>query len=112
MRAGPNNEAREGGFCPALKPLYRRRPTFKSESCISEQASPLLRGFKAKAALDLFDAGSSAVYFVGDPEKIADNVKVYRDEAELSALILSARPLIEEAETISPLLLPRLDEIP
>src|ERR1700734_4211585 len=76
MRAGPNNEAREGGFCPALKPLYRRRPTFKSESCISEQASPLLRGFKAKAALDLFDAGSSAVYFVGDPEEIADNVKV------------------------------------
>ena len=57
------------------------------------------------------DAGSSAVYFVGDPEEIADNVKVYHDEAKLSALILSGRPLIDEAEMVSRLLLPRLAEI-
>ena len=56
-------------------------------------------------------AGSSAVYFVGDPEEIADNVKVYHDEAKLSALILSGRPLIDEAEMVSRLLLPRLAEI-
>jgi alkanesulfonate monooxygenase len=71
----------------------------------------LFAGITAWSPLDIFDAGSSAVYFVGDPEEIADNVKVYRDEAKLSALILSGWPLIEEAETVSQLLLPRLDEI-
>ena len=55
--------------------------------------------------------GSSAVYFVGDPEEIADNVKVYHDEAKLPALILSGWPLIDEAEMVSRLLLPRLAEI-
>jgi alkanesulfonate monooxygenase len=71
----------------------------------------LFAGITAWSPLDIFDAGSSAVYFVGDPEDIADNVKNYRDEAKLSALILSGWPLIEEAETVSQLLLPRLDEI-
>jgi alkanesulfonate monooxygenase len=71
----------------------------------------LFAGITAWSPLDIFDAGSSAVYFVGDPEDIADNVKAYRDEAKLSALILSGWPLIEEAETVSRLLLPRLDEI-
>ncbi len=71
----------------------------------------LFAGVTAWSPLDIFDAGSSAVYFVGDPEEIADNVKVYRDETKLSALILSGWPLIEEAETVSKLLLPRLDEI-
>jgi alkanesulfonate monooxygenase len=71
----------------------------------------LFAGITAWAPLDIFDAGSSAVYFVGDPEGIADNVKVYRDAAKLSALILSGWPLIEEAKTVSQLLLPRLDEI-
>jgi alkanesulfonate monooxygenase len=67
----------------------------------------LFAGITAWSPLDIFDAGSSAVYFVGDPEEIADNIKVYRDKA----LILSGWPLIEEAETVSQLLLPRLDEI-
>jgi alkanesulfonate monooxygenase len=71
----------------------------------------LFAGITAWSPLDIFDSGSSAVYFVGDPEEIADNVKVYRDEAKLSALILSGWPLIEEAETVSRLLLPRLGEI-
>jgi alkanesulfonate monooxygenase len=71
----------------------------------------LFAGTTAWSPLDIFDAGSSAVYFVGDPEGIADNVKVYRDEAKLSALILSGWPLIDEAETVSQLLLPRLNEI-
>jgi alkanesulfonate monooxygenase len=71
----------------------------------------LFAGITAWSPLDIFDAGSSAVYFVGDPEEIADNVKAYRDEAKLSALILSGWPLIEEAETVSQLLLPRLEEI-
>jgi alkanesulfonate monooxygenase len=47
----------------------------------------------------------------GDPEEIAENIKVYRDEAKLSALIPSGWPLIDEAETVSRLRLPRLDEI-
>jgi alkanesulfonate monooxygenase len=71
----------------------------------------LFAGVAAWSPLDIFNAGSSAVYFIGDPDEIADNVKVYRDEAKLSALILSGWPLIEEAETVSQLLLPRLDEI-
>jgi alkanesulfonate monooxygenase len=71
----------------------------------------LFAGITAWSPLDIFDAGSSAVYFVGDPEEIADNVNVYRDAAKLSALILSGWPLIEEAKTVSQLLLPRLDEI-
>jgi alkanesulfonate monooxygenase len=71
----------------------------------------LFAGITAWSPLDIFDAGSSAVYFVGDPEEIANNVQIYRDKARLSALILSGWPLIEEAETVSRLLLPRLDEI-
>ena len=71
----------------------------------------LFAGITAWSPFDIFDTGSSVVYFVGDPEEIADNVKVYRDETALSALILSGWPLIEEAETVSRLLLPRLDEI-
>jgi hypothetical protein len=60
-------------------------------------------GITAWSPLDNFDAGSSAVNFVGNPEGIAGNVKVYRDEAKLSAPILSGWPLIEEAETVSQL---------
>ena len=49
----------------------------------------LFAGITAWSPLDIFDAGSSAVYFVGDPEEVADNVKAYCDAAGLSALILS-----------------------
>jgi alkanesulfonate monooxygenase len=71
----------------------------------------LYAGITAWSPLDIFDVGSSAVYFVGDPDAIADNVKIYHDEAELSALILSGWPLREEAEIVAMLLLPRLAEI-
>ena len=36
----------------------------------------LFAGITAWSQLDIFDAGSSAVYFVGEPAEIADNVKV------------------------------------
>jgi alkanesulfonate monooxygenase len=74
-------------------------------------APALYAGVTAWSPLDIFDAGSSAVYFVGDPEAIAGNVKAYHDEAGLSALILSGWPLIDEARNVAELLIPRLNEI-
>jgi alkanesulfonate monooxygenase len=71
----------------------------------------LYAGVTAWSPLDIFDVGSSAVYFVGDPDTIADNVKLYHDEAGLSALILSGWPLTEEANNVAALLIPRLNEI-
>jgi alkanesulfonate monooxygenase len=86
-----------GGCIPKLEALRLERRLFA--------------GITAWSPLDIFDAGSSAVYFVGDPEDVAENVQAYRDAAGLSALILSAWPLIEEAEAVSRLLLPRLAQI-
>jgi alkanesulfonate monooxygenase len=71
----------------------------------------LFAGITAWSPLDIFDTGSSAVYFVGDPEDIAENIQAYRDAAGLSALILSGWPLIEEAEAVSKWLLPRLAQV-
>jgi alkanesulfonate monooxygenase len=71
----------------------------------------LYAGITAWSPLDIFNAGSSAVYFVGDPDAIADNIKIYHDEAGLSALILSGWPLIDEAKNVAALLIPRLKEI-
>jgi alkanesulfonate monooxygenase len=71
----------------------------------------LFAGITAWSPLDIFDTGSSAVYFVGDPDDIAENVQAYRDAARLSALILSGWPLIEEAEAVSKWLLPRLAQV-
>jgi alkanesulfonate monooxygenase len=71
----------------------------------------LYAGITAWSPLDIFNTGSSAVYFVGDPDTIADNVKLYHDEAGLSALILSGWPLIDEARNVAELLIPRLNEI-
>jgi alkanesulfonate monooxygenase len=71
----------------------------------------LYAGITAWSPLDIFDAGSSAVYFVGDPEDVASELKEYHDRAGLGAIILSGWPLIEEAETTAKLLLPRLAEI-
>jgi alkanesulfonate monooxygenase len=71
----------------------------------------LYAGITAWSPLDIFNAGSSAVYFVGDPEDVAGNIKTYHDEAGLSALILSGWPLIEEARNVAALLIPRLNEI-
>lgn len=72
---------------------------------------PLFAGITAWSPLDIFNSGSSAVYFVGDPETIAQGVQRYHDEAGLTALILAGWPLIEEAQTVADLLLPRLAEI-
>ncbi|MQT11086.1 LLM class flavin-dependent oxidoreductase [Segnochrobactrum spirostomi] len=71
----------------------------------------LFAGITAWSPLDIFDAGSSAVYFVGDPDTIAADVARYHDDAGLTALILSGWPLIDEARRVSELLLPRLAEI-
>jgi alkanesulfonate monooxygenase len=71
----------------------------------------LFAGITAWSPLDIFDTGSSAVYFVGDPEAVAGNIKIYHDEAGLSALILSGWPLIDEARNVAALLIPRLNEI-
>jgi alkanesulfonate monooxygenase len=71
----------------------------------------LYAGVTAWSPLDIFDTGSSAVYFVGDPEDVASELKDYHDRTGLSAIILSGWPLIEEAEASAKLLLPRLVEI-
>jgi alkanesulfonate monooxygenase len=71
----------------------------------------LYAGITAWSPLDIFDVGSSAVYFVGDPDAVVDNIKIYHDTAGLSALILSGWPLIEEAKSVAALLIPRLVEI-
>ena len=57
----------------------------------------LFAGITAWSSLNIFNAGSSAVYFVGDREAIAENVKAYHDCAGLSALILCSWPLIESS---------------
>jgi alkanesulfonate monooxygenase len=98
-------DAQRQGWVKAL--LDGRLP--KLEELRLEQR--LFAGITAWSPLDIFDVGSSAVYFVGDPEEIAENAKVYHEKAKLSALILSGWPLIEEAEIVSRLLLPRLDGI-
>jgi alkanesulfonate monooxygenase len=71
----------------------------------------LFAGITAWSPLDIFDAGSSAVYFLGDPDDIAQQLQDYKQNTGLSAIILSGWPLIEEAETVAKLLLPRLGEI-
>jgi alkanesulfonate monooxygenase len=71
----------------------------------------LFAGITAWSPLDIFDTGSSAVYFVGDPEAVAGDIKIYHDEAGLSALILSGWPLIDEARKVAALLITRLKEI-
>jgi alkanesulfonate monooxygenase len=68
-------------------------------------------GMSAWSSLDIFGTGSSAAYFVGDPDAIATNVELYSKQAGLTALILSGWPLIEEAQNVADLLIPRLDEI-
>lgn len=72
----------------------------------------LYAGITAWSPLDIFDAGSSAVYFVGDPEDVAAQLQDYHVTTGLSAIILSGWPLIDEAEATAKLLLPRLAEIP
>ena len=46
--------------------------------------------------LDMFDAGSSAVYFVSDPDDVGGDLQAYKRETGLSAIILAGWPPIEE----------------
>jgi alkanesulfonate monooxygenase len=71
----------------------------------------LFAGITAWSPLDIFDAGSSAVYFVGDPDDVASELQDYHDRAGLSAIILSGWPLIDEAAIVAEMLLPRLAQI-
>ncbi|MEV6758249.1 LLM class flavin-dependent oxidoreductase [Streptomyces sp. NPDC051214] len=65
-------------------------------------------GFAAWAPLDIFGDGAAAVYFVGDPDDIADDIKGMASELGISALVLTGWPLREEAAHTGDLLLPRL----
>ncbi|TDV72549.1 LLM class flavin-dependent oxidoreductase [Pseudomonas sp. LP_7_YM] len=71
----------------------------------------LYAGMTAWSSLDIFGTGSSAAYLVGSPDGIARNVELYHQRSGLSALILSGWPLIDEANHVANLLLPRLAEI-
>jgi len=46
--------------------------------------------------LDIFDAGSSAVYFVSHPDEVGGDLQAYKRETGLSAIILAGWPPIEE----------------
>jgi hypothetical protein len=78
--------------CPFLESCFINRVERINEC--------LCAGITAWSPRDIFNAGSSAVYFVGDPEAVASNAKIYPDDAGLSALILSGWPLIEEARNV------------
>lgn len=71
----------------------------------------LYAGMTAWSSLDIFGGGSSAAYLVGDPDALAANIELYHQRSGLSALILSGWPLIDEAQHVADLLLPRLAEI-
>lgn len=68
----------------------------------------LFAGITAWSTLDVFGTGSSAAYFVGDGSQIAEQIRGYQSAFNLSALVLSAWPLIEEAKNTARWLLPYL----
>jgi alkanesulfonate monooxygenase len=68
-------------------------------------------GFAAWAPLDIFGDGAAAVYFVGSPDDIADDIKGMQAEMGISALVLTGWPLRDEARHAGALLLPRLDDM-
>lgn len=71
----------------------------------------LYAGITAWSPLDIFGTGSSAVYYVGDPDSITDSVRTLRGRTGLTALILAGWPLIEEAKWVAEHLVPRFDEL-
>ncbi|MFF1555083.1 LLM class flavin-dependent oxidoreductase [Rhodococcus erythropolis] len=71
----------------------------------------LYAGITAWSPLDIFGTGSSAVYYVGDPDSITDSVRTLRSRTGLTALILAGWPLIEEAKWVAEHLVPRFDEL-
>jgi alkanesulfonate monooxygenase len=71
----------------------------------------LYAGITAWSPLDIFATGSSAVYYVGEPDEITATVAELRRQTGLSALILAGWPLAEEAALVAEHLIPRFDEI-
>ncbi|WP_344928207.1 LLM class flavin-dependent oxidoreductase [Saccharopolyspora gregorii] len=71
----------------------------------------LYAGITAWSPLDIFATGSSAVYFVGTPDRIAGVVSDVRERTGLTDLILAGWPLAAEAEVVAEHLLPRFAEL-
>ncbi|MFE5327299.1 LLM class flavin-dependent oxidoreductase [Embleya sp. NPDC056575] len=67
-------------------------------------------GIAAWAPLDVFGDGAAAVYLVGDPDGITDDIQKMRAAMDISVLVLTGWPLREEAAHTGSLLLPRLDD--
>ncbi|MGW4481295.1 LLM class flavin-dependent oxidoreductase [Rhodococcus triatomae] len=68
----------------------------------------LYAGITAWSPLDIFGTGSSAVYYVGDPDEITGHVHDLQDRTGLTSLILAGWPLIDEAKQVAEHLIPRL----
>jgi len=71
----------------------------------------LYAGITAWSPLDIFATGSSAVYYVGDPDEITGHVRTLRDATGLTSLILAGWPLIDEAKNVAEHLIPRFDAL-
>jgi alkanesulfonate monooxygenase len=72
----------------------------------------LYAGITAWSPLDIFATGSSAVYYLGTPDEITEHVARVRQRTGLSALILAGWPLVDEANIVAELLIPRFDALP
>ncbi len=68
----------------------------------------LYAGITAWSPLDIFGTGSSAVYYVGDPDEITGHVHDLQARTGLTSLILAGWPLIDEAKQVAEHLIPRL----
>ncbi len=68
----------------------------------------LYAGITAWSPLDIFGTGSSAVYYVGDPDEITGHVHDLQARTGLTSLILAGWPLIDEATQVAEHLIPRL----
>ena len=71
----------------------------------------LYAGITAWSPLDIFATGSSAVYYVGDPDEITGHVRTLRDATGLTSLILAGWPLIDEAKNVAEHLIPRFEKL-
>ncbi|CRK51800.1 Alkanesulfonate monooxygenase [Rhodococcus sp. RD6.2] len=68
----------------------------------------LYAGITAWSPLDIFGTGSSAVYYVGDPDEITGHVHDLQARTGLTSLILAGWPLVDEAKQVAEHLIPRL----
>ncbi|WP_016932253.1 LLM class flavin-dependent oxidoreductase [Rhodococcus sp. R1101] len=71
----------------------------------------LYAGITAWSPLDIFATGSSAVYYVGDPDEITGHVRTLCDATGPTSLILAGWPLIDEAKNVAEHLIPRFNEL-